>query len=179
MMLAQAKAIEAQSNWQSRLGERSADLAAVSNRLEATARTLAATQKDLQRAQSAALAASARVTELESASADLHRQINVLEPLQQRVAALQDKLAHLTTERDRAAEEAHLAMIEKAGLEHRLRDPHFLGLQVESLENQAKLAQRVAADPQALASDSRARLQLQPDGTVKLVASTNVVQKRR
>ncbi|MBI5387729.1 MAG: hypothetical protein HZA90_23965 [Verrucomicrobia bacterium] len=171
LVMNQAKASDAQGLLQTNLTQRLAELAGLSNHLARTAASLAATQKELQAAHSEAATRAVRVTELEGQNDALARQVASLAPLEKQLADVRQQVAAVASERVAALQECGRLQVEKAEVLRKLEDPAFLRRQSAQVEQETKLATALAKQKPSASASRLARLELQPDGTVRLVTN--------
>ncbi len=157
----------ARSNLQSALDRRTIELLVTSNRLAQTALQLGAVQQDLRAAQTDLQTKAGAVATLEAQREELHRRLEAIPVLQKEVNDAREMLTRIRGERDELGQSLGRARVEKADLERTLDDPMLLRLQIKKAEDNTALRKQLAADGRVHPSDKRARLELQPDGTVR------------
>jgi hypothetical protein len=168
----------AKSNLQALLDRRSAELMAMSNRLVQTSLLLNKAQQDLHAAQDNLGNKIAALATLEARREEQDRQAAAIPALEREVAELKVKLVDAQFTKVSLEEALSRARLEKADLQRTFEDPEFLRLQAKRAEDAAQTSQRVASKQRIDVSDSRVRLELQPDGTVRPLLSTNRPAKK-
>lgn len=159
-----------QSNLQYTLSRRAGELAHTSNRLVQTVLLLSNAQHEIHTAQAQLPANAAAIATLEAHRNQLLRDMEVIPTLQREVADL--KRRNLDAQFIQAAAQESISCLrtEKANLERQLNDPAFLRLQATRAEDAAQVRQRTASRQSVRATDTRVRLELQPDGSVRPAA---------
>lgn len=155
------------SNVQYVVNRRTADLSTVSNRQFQTALLLSNAQYEAHNAQSQLPVKAASIAGLEAHRDQLLRELEVIPTLQREITDLKRRLQDSTFAQAANQETISRLRTEKANLEKLLDDPSFLRLQASRSEDAAEMRQRAASKQAVRAADSRVRLELQPDGSVR------------
>jgi DNA repair exonuclease SbcCD ATPase subunit len=157
----------AQSNLQYAVSRRTGELSVVSNRHFQTTLLLSNAQHEAHAAQSQLPTKAANIASLEAHRDQLIRDLEVIPALQREIAELRRRLQEITFAQAATQETISRLRTEKANLERLLDDLSFLRLQASRSEDAAELRQRAASKQPIRAGDSRVRLELQPDGSVR------------
>jgi hypothetical protein len=157
----------AQSNHQALIHRRTAELNVTSNRLVQTTLLLDRAREETHMAQSQLPAQAAAIATLEARREDLQREAALIPGLQREAAEWKGKFQESQFSQAALQESLGRALAEKAGLERKLEDPAFLRLQARRADEAIELRQRAAANQRINPKDSRIRLDLQPDGTIR------------
>ena len=157
--------------------ERSSNaLASTSNQLLRANLALAQGQEQAKIRQSESDAQARRLVELESQDAAARAKLDGVPPLQKELGEMKEKLDQLSIDRESLSKANTLLTIEKAELSRKLQDANFLRLQIAKMQDAAEEKKHLAKRGSG-ALDRRSRLELQEDGTVKLVSITNEVAR--
>ncbi len=156
-----------QSNLQFQVSKRTGELAVTSNRLFQTALLLSNAQHQAQSAENQLPGKAAAIATLEAHRDQLLRELEVIPGLQREIAELKQRNQTAQVAAAGVQETLSRLRTEKANLERLLDDPAFLRVQASRAEDAAASRQRLAAKGSLKASDSRVRLELQPDGSVR------------
>lgn len=168
----------AQSNQQYLLDHRTAELVNTSNRLVQTSLLLSHAQREAQDAQTDLQTKAAAIATLEAQREDLNHRLEVVPALQNELASLKEKLTTAQSECSELAQSLGRERVEKADLERKLDDPAFLRLQTRRAEENLDLRKRMASAGRIIASDSRVRLELEQDGSVRPTMPANARSKK-
>jgi chromosome segregation ATPase len=159
----------AQSNSIAALERRTTELLTLSNRFAQTSQLLSNVQEEKRMLQNQLATGTASVTDLQAERDDLRRQVATVPHLQQQVTELTANANQGKFTQASLQETLGRLQLEKADLERKLNDPAFLRAQTKRAEEQAELIKRTAFHPHTKATDKRAHLELQPDGSVQPV----------
>jgi chromosome segregation ATPase len=177
MVMNQALGNDKLSTVQTNLELRLRDLARLSNHVAQARKALTAEQEARSTALSEAQASRTRLAEVEAEVADLKARLEPMAAVQAQVGTLNSNLASLRAERDALSQDLARARLSEAQLQLKLQDVASLRIQVAKLEDEARLARELAAagpDPRLI---RQSRLELMPDGSVKLVPPANIPTK--
>ena len=109
----------------------------------------------------------ARIAVLEGERDELVRRLAAIPGLEKQVADLKAKVSGVTTDRDFLFSEVRRLELEKADLDRKLDDANFLRVQLAKVEEDAELKRRLIKAGTSASVSSKARLELQADGTVR------------
>ena len=155
------------SNLQYHLSRRDASLTYTSNRLVQANLLVSAAQAETRSMQPELSSKAAQVAVLEGERDELVRRLAAIPVLEKLVAELKTKLGGVTADRDFLSSEINRLGVEKADLERRLEDTSFLRTQLAKAEEDAALKRRLIKSGTSASVSSKARLELQADGTVR------------
>lgn len=156
-----------QSNIQYTLSRRASELLFTSNRLVQTALLLSNAQHETHIAQAQLPASATTIARLEAHRDQLLRDLEVIPGLQREIADLKRKSQDAQFAQASLQETLSRLRTENANLERQLGDPAFLRLQASRAEDAAQVRQRTTSKQAVRATDTRVRLELQPDGSVR------------
>jgi chromosome segregation ATPase len=174
LMMTQGDANHAQSNLQYLVNLRVGDLANTSNRLVQLNLLYRAAQTEARTAQSELQSLAGKLAVLEAERDGLQRGLAAVPVLERRVVEMRDKLASAVSERNSLLQELGKLEVDKADLQRKLEDIGFLRTQLARVEENAALLRRLAKAGHSAALDSKARLELLDDGTVRPAIPTTV-----
>lgn len=155
------------SNAQSLLSRRDASLTYTSNRLVQANLLAGAAQAELRAMQPEQASKAARIAVLEGERDELARRLASIPALEKQVSDGKAKLAGVTRDRDFLFSEVRRLELEKAEQDRKLDDAGFLRVQLARLEEDAALKRRLIKAGTSASVSSKARLELQADGTVR------------
>lgn len=164
----------AQSNLQYLVSVRTGELANTSNRLVQLNLLYRAAQTDARAAQSEAQSLAARLAVLEAERDGLQRNVAAIPVLERKVAEAREKLASTVSERNALLQEAGKLEVDKADLQRKLEDIGFLRVQLTKAEENAALQRRLAKAGHNAPVDTKGKLELLDDGTVRPAIPANI-----
>jgi chromosome segregation ATPase len=167
LAMANGTASKSQSNLQSTLDRRVAQLAATSNRLVQVGLLLTAAQEERAKAQAVLQSRVAQFAVIDHEHDELQRQIAAIAPLKKQIAELKEKEAKANSDLDFLVLENRRLQVEKNELASKLDDVSFLRLQLAKAEDNAELQRRLARAGQSARVAKSAPLEVLPDGTVR------------
>lgn len=171
LALEQGTASQNGSNATYLVTKRTADLLLLSNRVVQTTLLLKAAQAELHEAQIGLQGKAAGIAVLENQQRDLLQQLEAIPTLRRQLAQAKESLAPIATERDSLVAENQRLALESAEAQRQMKDIAFLKLQLDRAEQDMETRFRIAKASQSGGIDSKARLELQPDGTVRAVVA--------
>lgn len=171
LALEQGTAAQNASNATYAVTKRTGDLLLLSNRLVQTTLLLKTAQAELRDAQAALQAKAAKIAVLETQERDLQQQLEAIPSLRRQLAETKEATAPITAERDALAAENQRLALAEAENKRKLNDLAFLKLQLERTEQDLETRVRLAKGGPGPDIDRKARLELQPDGTVRAVVA--------
>lgn len=158
-----------QSNLQSTLDRRVAQLAATSNRLVQVGLLLTSAQTEKATAQSELQTKSAQLALVEHERDEFRIQAATIPSLQNQLADARQKVAKATGDLEFLFTENRRLQVEKNEVTDKLNDVGFLRTQLSKAEDNAELQRRLTKAGQNAPVSKKAPLELQPDGTVRAV----------
>ena len=171
LALEQGTSIQSLSNVQYAVTRRTSDLLQLSNRLVQTTLLLKASQAEAREAHASLQSKAAQIAVLESQQADVQRQLQVVPDLRRQLAEAKEQSSPIAAERDSLAQENRRLSLELADNFRKLNDPAFLQLQLNRAEQDMETRLRLAKAGTSATVDKKARLELQPDGTVRAIVA--------
>lgn len=171
LALEQGTAAQNLSNAVHTAAKRTGDLLQLSNRLVQTTLLLKATEASSRETITALQAKAAHIAILETRQTDLQQQLQIIPALRQEIAEAKNTISPVANERDQLARENRLLALELAETSRKLTDPSFLKLQLERAGQDMETRVRLAKAGASATVDRKARLELQPDGTVRAVVA--------
>jgi chromosome segregation ATPase len=173
LVMGQALTLDATNKLRAQIEQEMKRGAALSNQLH-QARQAATTLRQELDAHTLSLGRNnARVEELESSLQDVKARLEEALRVAGQVEQTRKEAQLTAAERDQALHDTQNISLAKAEIERLLQNPAFLRAQLERLEQQARWAKQAARRNLSQLQDPRAPLQLQPDGSVRVLASTN------
>lgn len=177
LALEQGTAIQSQSNLNSLLDRRVAQLTATSNRLVQVGLLLTAAQTEKASAQTDLQSKAAQLAVVEAERDELKRQAAVIPALEKEIAMVKQKVTRTTGDLEFLFLENRRLQVEKNDLAGKLADVGFLRVQLARAEENAGLQRRLVKAGENAPVNKKAPLELRPDGTVRAVPPT-VAQAR-
>jgi len=171
LALEQGTSLQTLSNAQYAVTRRTSDLLQLSNRLVQTTLLLKASQADAREAHASLQSKAAQIAVLESQQGDVQRQLEVIPGLRRQLTEAKEQTSPVAAERETLAQENRRLSLELADTSRKLNDPAFLKLQLDRAEQDMETRMRLAKAGSSATVDKKARLELQPDGTVRAVAA--------
>ena len=171
LALEQGTSIQSLSNAQYAVTRRTSDLLQLSNRLVQTTLLLKASQSEAREAHASLQSKAAQIAVLETQQADVQRQLQVIPDLRRQLAEAKEQSSPIAAERDSLAQENRRLSLELADNFRKLNDPAFLQLQLNRAEQDMETRLRLAKAGTSATVDKKARLELQPDGTVRAIVA--------
>jgi len=178
VVMTQAEAAHATSNWQSLVTLRTSELANTSNRLVQLNLLYRVAQTEGCTAQTGSQSFAARLAVLEAERDGLQRNLIAVAAVEKKLTDARDKLAATTAERNAFRQDVGRLEVEKAELLRKLEDISFLRLQLTRAEDDAAVLRRSARAGPGAPVSSKARLELLDDGTVRPALPANGVDSR-
>jgi chromosome segregation ATPase len=167
LAMSHGDAHHAQSNLQHLVAVRTGELANTSNRLVQLNLLYRAAQAEARAAQSEAQSLAGRLAVVEAERNGLQRGSAAIPVLERKVAEFREKLDTTTAERNALLAEIGKLEVDKADLLRKMEDIGFLRIQLTKAEENAAVLRRLAKAGHSAAADSKARLELLEDGTVR------------
>jgi len=165
--MSQGEASHVQSNFQYLVTLRTGDLANTSNRLVQLNLLYRAAQTDVRDARSESQSLAAKLAVMEVERDGLQRSRAAVPVLERMVTEAREKLASTISERNTLLQEVGKLEVDKADLQRKLEDIGFLRVQLTRAEENAAALRRLAKAGHSATADSKARLELLDDGTVR------------
>ena len=178
LALEQGTATQAASNLQHVIDRRTADMIGFSNRLVQANLLVSAARAENAAAQTELQAKSTRIGTLEAKQEELLRRGDAVAPLQTQMARLNERLQSVMRDREFLTAEVRRMELEKNETQAKLADPKFLRIQADKAEEEMELRRRAASARAGARADSRSRVELLPDGSVKLAPPAAPQAKR-
>ena len=167
-----------QSNLQSTLDRRVAQLSATSNRLVQVGLLLTAAQAEKAAVQSELQGKTAQFAVAERERDEFRIQAATIPSLQNQLADARQKVAKATADLEFLITENGRLQVEKNEVMAKLDDVGFLRTQLAKAEDNAELQRRLAKAGQNAPVDKKAPLELQPDGTVRPLSVVGTEAKK-
>lgn len=149
------------------VNRRTGDLLFTSNRLVQTALLLSNAQHEVEVARASLAGSTASVAALETQRDQLRRELEAIPALEAKVAELNKQCQDALFAAAARQEVLGRLETENAALLRSLEDPVFLRLQTRRAEDLASVRAKTARKQTVRPTDSRVRLELMPDGTVR------------
>jgi hypothetical protein len=175
---AQVKAMQMETNLQGMLDRRTTEFLGASNLVVQLRGTLAGTREDLMKARGEVGAKAATITALETQRDDLRRRVEVIPGLEKQLDDATQNLAYVLADREALAKERQHLRLENADLQRKIDDPDFLRLQTVRLDEEAQARKRLAKARYGGSPDLKLPLELQEDGSVRLMPPSDVPASR-
>ena len=161
---------------QETISNRLAELVVISNRY-------AIAQAGLERAEAANRAAqtdlqttTARIAGVEAQLTDLNSRLDLIPALEKEVMDFKKRVVIAAAERDALQQEIGFLKVDNDNLLRNLKDPVYLFVALASAREETELARRMTGRRAHQRPNLRARVELQPDHSVKLVLpATNIL----
>ena len=167
LALEQGTAGQSISNLQYHLSRRDASLTYTSNRLVQANLLVNTAQTETRTIQPELASKAAQIAVLEGERDALARRLVVIPSLEKQLADLKIRFDGVSIDHDFLDSEVRRLEFEKADLERRLTDTSFLRTQLAKAEEDAELKRRLVKAGTSASVSSKARLELQADGTVR------------
>jgi hypothetical protein len=174
LALEQGTGAQSQSNLNSGLNRRTAELMVASNRLVQVNLLIKAAQSQGATAQTDLQSKAAKLALLENERDDLKRQLTVLPKFEKQISEAKQQLTKATSDREFLLGEVRRLQVEKSELMSKLDDVSFLRIQLTKAEQDAELQRSFIKAGRNAALDRKSRLELQQDGTVRPVAPAGI-----
>lgn len=165
--LAEATALQSQTNLQGMLDKRVSELVNASNVVVQIRAMLTSAQQETARAQRELQIRAERIGALETQSRDLARQVESLRLTEKELAETRENLRLTSGERETLLEESQRRQLENADLQRKLNDLQFLRWQMEHVQTDQQTAKRLANARPGSRPDFRRPIIMRPDGTVE------------
>jgi chromosome segregation ATPase len=167
LALEQGTSSQSISNLQYHLSKRDASLNYTSNRLVQANLLVSTAQSETRTIQPELASKAAQIAVLEGEREALARRLTVIPSLEKQLADLKIRFDGVSTDHDFLDSEVRRLEVEKADLERKLTDTSFLRTQLAKAEEDAELRRRLVKAGTSASVSSKARLELQADGTVR------------
>lgn len=155
------------SNLQYHLSRRDASLAYTSNRLVQANLLVSTAQAETRGVQPELASKAAQIAVIAGERDALTRRLAVIPSLEKQFADLKIRFDGVSADHDFLDSEVRRLEFEKADLERKLADVGFLRTQLARAEQDAELRRRMVKAGAGASVSSKARLELQADGTVR------------
>jgi len=177
LMLEQGTSGQTVSNLQYHLSRRDASLTYTSNRLVQANLLISAAQTEARAVQPELASKAAQVAVLEGERDALARRLAVIPSLERLVTELKVRLDAVSADYGHLDSEVRRLELEKADLDRKLADTGFLRTQLAKAEEDAELRRRLIKAGTSASVSSKARLELQDDGTVRPILPVDTQAK--
>jgi len=165
------------SNLQYHLSRRDASLTYTSNRLVQANLLISAAQTEARAVQPELASKAAQIAVLEGERDALARRLAVIPLLERQVIELKVRLDAVSADYGHLDSEVRRLELEKADFERKLADTGFLRTQLAKAEEDAELRRRLIKAGTSASVSSKARLELQDDGTVRPILPVDTQAK--
>lgn len=167
LMMEQGTSGHTVSNLQYLLSRRDASLTFTSNRLVQANLLVKTAQIEARAAQAELPSKAAQMALLEGERDELARRLAVVPSLEKQIADLRTKMGSIASDREFLYSEVRRLELEKADLDRKMEDASLLRAQLAKVEEDMELKRRLLKAGTSASVSSRARLELQDDGTVR------------